>query len=225
MTKIMNDAEDTISREIGSVLSRFGISSKIGSSDNLEDAAISALTDALVKYGKSRTQINKISAVSTLLCSATGMGDKYCGVMCKASLLYDVGNLKIDPRIYEKDNKLTFEEFEIIKQHTVMGRDLLLTQKNPTLDMAAVISAQHHEWYDGSGYPYRLKGHDISLSARIVAVADTTVALYSVRKGRETMEFGEIVEHIKRRSGFHFDPEVVDRFLENKEKILEILAK
>ncbi len=225
MTQPIQNERATVSDEIAKVLSKYSISFKDINKNNAEDKIINALVEALVKYGKSRSGINKISKLSVLLCRAIGMGDRYCDVMEKVSLIYDTGNLKIDPEIYQKENKLTFEEFEIIKQHTVIGRDLLASQKSPLLDMAAVIAVQHHEWYDGSGYPFGLKGENISLAARIVAVADTAVALSSTRKGREIMDFEQIVDHMQKRSGFHFDPEVVDRFIENKEEILRLLAQ
>jgi len=211
--------------EIGTLLGVPETDMMLDPENAFEDELVHVIVEALVKYGKERSQIMKISQISRLLCGAIGLGKTYCDVLGKASLIYDIGNLGIDPVLYKKDNRLSFEEFEIIKYHTIIGRDALLAQKNATLDMAALIAAQHHEWYDGGGYPHSLKGKEIAISARIVSLADTVVALFSPRHGREIMAFNRIVEYIKEGTGHHFDPEVVERFLEYKEEVENILTE
>jgi HD-GYP domain-containing protein (c-di-GMP phosphodiesterase class II) len=192
--------------------------------NSFETKVADTIVDALVKYGKRREQIRKISLMSVLLCQYMGLGQKYCSVLGIASQIYDIGNLSLDATIYMKDMKLSFEEFEIIKHHTIIGHDALRAQSNPTLDMAALVSWQHHEWYDGTGYPQRLKGDQISIAARIVALADTVVTLSSDRPGREKMSFPEIIMHVEKRKGLHFDPDVVTRFLEHKQEVQKILG-
>jgi len=214
-----------VSPEICALLGISDEASIIEPPQHFEAVVSKAIVDKLVAYGKDKKQIDKISQLSTLLCHAIGQDAGYCLTLKKASLIYDVGNLKIDQEIYRKDNRLSFEEFEIIKYHTTIGRDLLRTQKNKMLDMAAKISAEHHEWYDGSGYPHGLKRKEISLPARIVALADTVVALLTPRHGREVMDLEKIVVHIQKRRGLHFDPEVVDHFLKNIKAIKEILIE
>jgi len=189
-----------------------------------EKKVTETIVEALVKYGKRREQIRKISQMSVLLCQYMGLGQKYCSVLEIASQVYDVGNLSLDAAIYMKDMKLTFEEFEIVKHHTVIGHDALRAQSNPILDMAALVSWQHHEWYDGTGYPQRLKGDQISIAARIVALADTVVTLSSDRPGREKMSFQEIIMHVEKRKGRHFDPDVVTQFFKHKEGVQKILG-
>jgi len=196
----------------------------LDSEESFEEAFIAIAIERLVRYGKEKRQILKISRLSTFLCDKMGLGKRYCHVLKNASLIYDIGNLKIDPEIYRKEKRLSFEEFEIIKHHTIIGHDALREQKNPLLDMAALVSIEHHEWYDGSGYPYGLEGEQISISARIVALADTVVALSSFRSGREVMHFEEIIEHVQKRRGLHFDPHLVDLFLEHRTAIKEILS-
>lgn len=212
-----------ISHELSALLGVSGEESLINIEGKFEERVIRIIIDALAIYGKDRNHIMKISQLSSLLAGAIGLGARYSEVLEAASLVYDIGNLAIDPEIYKKDNKLSFEEFEIIKHHTTIGQKALLSQHNPMLDMAALISAQHHEWYDGSGYPAGLKGEEISLPARIVAVADTVAALCSPRYGREIMDFDKVLIHMQRGSGLHFDPEVIERFMENKEQIALIL--
>ena len=115
--------------------------------------------------------------------------------------------------------KLTEDEFETIKSHTVMGRKMLESTKNNLgattyLAMAEDIAYYHHEWWDGCkrGYPERLSGTDIPLSARIMAVADVFDALVSRRPYKDPMTMEEAMDIIVEESGTHFDPDIVDVF-------------
>jgi len=222
-TLYTDDKKTSICKELSELL---GVpSERLAAESNGEfvDGLVNLCVDALVRYGKDRKQILKVSDLSTLLCQKMALGQRYCQVLQKASLVYDIGNLKIDPAIYSKAQRLSFDEFEIIKYHTIIGHDALRAQNDPILDMGALVAAEHHEWYDGSGYPYGLRGEEISISARIVALADTAVALASPRSGREVVSFEEIVAHIEKRRSLHFDPHLVDLFIEHQEEIREIL--
>ena len=192
--------------------------------DNVEALLIADIVDALVAYGKNKEQIHKIAQISMLLSLKMGIEEARDGSMGQAALIYDTGNLSIDPSIYKKGNRLSFEEFEIIKKHPLIGHKTLKAQKNKILDLAALLSAEHHEWYDGSGYPYGLAGEEISLAAKIVALADTVGALSAPRYGRQTVDFSEILSHVQKRSGTQFDPAVVEQFISQKEVISDILA-
>ena len=191
--------------------------------DTMDEILIASIVDTLVTYGKNKEQIHKIAQISKLLSQKMGLGEVHVEIIEKAALIYDVGNLKIDPDIYKKGNRLSFEEFEIIKEHTSIGYEVLKAQKSKILDMGASLSAEHHEWYDGSGYPYGLAGEEISIFARIVALADTAGALSAPRYGRQTVDFGEILAHVHKRSDSQFDPMIVEQFHESKEVIEEIL--
>jgi response regulator RpfG family c-di-GMP phosphodiesterase len=153
-----------------------------------------------------------------------GLKGEYCNQLEKAARIYDIGNIMICSDVYKKDEKLTFEEFEIVKYHTQTGYNILIEQKFSTMDMAAVISAEHHEWWNGGGYPCCLKGKkEIDIAARIVAVADTVGALFTERPGRKAWNYDKIIEYIKRRDGIQFDPSVVEIFLLNQKVIYEVL--
>ena len=191
--------------------------------DLMDEILIASIVDTLVAYGKNREQINKIAQISKLLSQKMGLEEAHAAIIEKAASIYDVGNLKIDPVIYKKGNRLSFEEFEIIKEHTSIGYEVLKAQKSKILDMGASLSAEHHEWYDGSGYPYGLAGEEISVFGRIVALADTVGALSAPRYGRQAVDFGEILSHVQKRSDSQFDPMIVEQFYESREVIEEIL--
>ncbi|MBF0612515.1 MAG: DUF3369 domain-containing protein [Magnetococcales bacterium] len=129
----------------------------------------------------------------------------------RASMLHDLGKMGIPDAILQKPGKLTKEEFELIKNHPRMGMEIL--SKNEWFELARQIAFCHHEKWDGSGYPQGLSGEAIPLPARIVAVADVFDALTSRRPYKEPWPVEEAVEEIRRGSGSHFDPKVVDAFI------------
>lgn len=135
----------------------------------------------------------------------------------RASPLHDIGKVAIPDVILKKPGTLTEAEFAVVKQHTVIGDDMLTlaARQLPTADympMAAEIARSHHERFDGSGYPDGLSGTDIPLAARIVTVADVFDALTSKRTYKPSFKTSEAIEIIKKNAGTHFDPAVVDAF-------------
>jgi energy-coupling factor transport system substrate-specific component len=155
--------------------------------------------------------------------------DAFVSTIAVAAPLHDIGKINISDVILNKPGKLTDEEFAEMKKHTVYGRDMLVrASKNlgetAYLKMAKEIAYSHHEWWDGSrGYPERLKGKDIPLSARIMAVADVYDALVSVRPYKKAFSVDEAFRIITEESGTHFDPEVVDAFVKNRETVEQIM--
>lgn len=192
-------------------------------SASLEAEVIEIFVASLLAHGKDRNQMRQIAQISKILGQSLGLGLAYCDRLEQAARIYDIGNVMICQEIYKKDEKLSFEEFEAVKYHTFMGKDLLEVQGLPTTDLAAIISAEHHEWWDGGGYPAQKKNKEINIASRIVAVADTVGALFRKRPGRNAWEYKRILEYIKPRSGTQFDPAVVDVFIINQEAIHEIL--
>ncbi|MDR3196288.1 MAG: response regulator [Planctomycetaceae bacterium] len=144
-----------------------------------------------------------------------------------AAPLHDVGKMAIPDAILSKPGKLTPEEFEIMKTHVVLGA---ATIKNATeelgftsfLDMGLELCLTHHEKWNGTGYPYKIAGEEIALSGRIMAVADVYDALTSVRPYKEPFTHEKSVQIIQEGRGTHFDPELVDSFLQVHQNFAEI---
>ena len=136
-----------------------------------------------------------------------------------AGLLHDVGKISIPQRIICKPGKLTDEEFQIMKSHPVCSEKLVdnIKQLGP---IGAWVKA-HHERWDGRGYPDGLKGEEIPLSARIVAIADTYDAMTSTRSYRKALEHGEAINENQRCAGSQFDPELAQKFIEMQDLILQ----
>ncbi|HFQ61784.1 MAG TPA: HD domain-containing protein [Epsilonproteobacteria bacterium] len=188
-----------------------------------ENALIDLMVTELIMHGKDANQIRQISQISKILGLSLGLGTRYCDTLEKASKIYDIGNIAIASEVYEKDDALSFEEFEGVKQHTLFGYDILQSQDLPSLQLGAVISREHHEWWNGGGYPSQLKSKEINIASRIVAVADTVGALFRSRPGRSTWSYEKILEYLNTRATIQFDSDVIDVFLINQEAIHEIL--
>jgi HD-GYP domain-containing protein (c-di-GMP phosphodiesterase class II) len=190
---------------------------------SLEQEMIEMFRVSLLAHGKDKNQMYQIAQISKVLGEFLGLGAAYCDRLEQAAKIYDIGNLMICEDIYAKEEKLSFEEFKVVKNHTFIGHYLLKAQGLPITDLASVIALEHHEWWNGGGYPLQKKAHDINMASRIVAVADTVGALFRERPGRPAWEYKKILEYIVSRSGIQFDPEVVEVLFCNQEIIYEIL--
>jgi response regulator RpfG family c-di-GMP phosphodiesterase len=152
--------------------------------------------------------------------------DEFIDNVYKSAPLHDIGKIRITDAILNKPGKLTPEEFEIMKLHSTYGGEIItrliesLTQAS-YLEIARDIALYHHEKWDGSGYPEGLKGEEIPLSARIMAVADVFDALISDRVYKKAFTFEKAVDIIQEDSGTHFDPDVVKAFIDAIDEVRE----
>jgi len=139
-----------------------------------------------------------------------------------ASPMHDVGKIGIPDNILLKPSTLTLEEREVMQQHTVIGHRILSGSDAELLTLAAILAWTHHERFDGSGYPRGLVGEEIPLEGRIAAVADVFDALTSDRIYRPAFNVKEAVSMMRSQRGKHFDPDVLDHFLDAMEEVEEI---
>jgi putative nucleotidyltransferase with HDIG domain len=144
-------------------------------------------------------------------------------VIPRGAFLHDIGKMAIPDAILRKPGPLSSEEFMRMQEHCYHGYHLL--KKIPFLEEAAKIVYAHHERYDGTGYPRRLKGEEIPLGARFVAVANTLGAVTSDQPYRKARSLAEAREEIERWSGRQFDPDVVRAFLSMPDKIWQDLSR
>ncbi len=154
--------------------------------------------------------------------------DKTIEILFKSAPLHDIGKVGIRDKILLKPAKFDYDEFEIMKTHTTLGRDTILHAERslgievPFLKYAKEIALSHHEKWDGSGYPQGLVGNEIPISARLMAIADVYDALISSRVYKTGMPYEKAVAIITEGRGSHFDPEIVDAFLEIQEDFKKI---
>ncbi len=166
--------------------------------------------------------VRRMSQVCHLLAQASGLPEDETAVLMHAAPMHDIGKIATPDAVLLKPGKLTPEEWEIMKQHPAVGLSILDGSSRPILKAAAVIAHQHHEKFDGSGYPQGLKGHDIHRYARIVAVADVFDALCHKRCYKEAWPVEQVTAHLREVAGHHLDPVYVELLIANMELAVDI---
>jgi len=169
--------------------------------------------------------VERVAEYSKLIARLLGYGEEQAELIKKASAMHDIGKVTTPDHILHKPGKHTDEEFIIMKDHAQAGYEILQKSKLPLMQIASIIAHQHHEKWDGSGYPNSLKGKEIHILGRIVAVADVLDALSSSRKYKKGWELDEIFSFLKSQSGKHFDPRIVNLFMDNFGLFMEIRDK
>jgi len=164
----------------------------------------------------------RVGLYSALLAEKYGLSQEDIAKIELAAPMHDAGKIGIADKILLKPDKLSKNEFEMMKTHTQLGHDLLFDEENEYLKAAALIALEHHEKWDGTGYPHGKKGEEISIFGRIVAIADVFDALISVRPYKEPWSFEKAHTLLNENSGTHFDPALIALFNENIEKIRTI---
>ena len=157
--------------------------------------------------------VRRVAEFSKLLALKYGLSEEEAKLVKIASTLHDVGKVGIPDSILNKPGKLTEAEFEIMKTHTTTGYQMLKHSKREILQASAIIAYTHHEKYDGTGYPQGLKGEEIPLYGRITAIADVFDALCTERVYKKAWDLEKIKAFFKAEKGKHFDPVLVDIFL------------
>lgn len=179
--------------------------------------------------------IVRVGRVASLTAKAMGMPPDFCDLIEQAAQLHDVGKIAVPDDILRKPGKLDPEEFELMKRHCFYGqkilqkmtdeefelaknsaehgKQILHSRSSDLIRLAAQIAMTHHEWWDGSGYPYGLKGEDIPIEGRLTAVADVYDALSSKRVYKPAFSRAECVTMITQSAGRQFDPRVVEAFM------------
>ena len=157
------------------------------------------------------------------------ISDRYIDDVVKSAPLHDIGKIKVPDAILNKPGRLEPSEYEIMKNHTVAGNDIIRkaianVSESGYLEEAKNLANYHHEKWDGTGYPTGLKGEEIPLSARVMAVADVFDALVSRRSYKDPMTFEQAMQYIKDGAGKSFDPRVVDAFVD-AEKEVKVVAE
>ena len=169
--------------------------------------------------------IIRMGRYSALIANKRGLTPMEVQHILYASPMHDIGKIGVPDDILMKPGKLTDEEFETMKTHTTIGGKILAHSKSEILKVAEQIALYHHEKWNGTGYPHGLSGDTIPLTARIVALADAFDALTSKRPYKDPFPVEVACDIIKKGRSQHFDPAIVDVFLENIDEILKIKQK
>ncbi|MCG7496215.1 DUF3369 domain-containing protein [Vibrio sp. Of7-15] len=166
--------------------------------------------------------VRRIANLGYHLCKLLGCSEERAQLIKQSSPMHDIGKIATPDAILLKPGKLDPEEWEIMKEHSEIGYNILSGSKRPILQTAAIIAHQHHEKYDGTGYPQGLKGEEISLEARIIAVVDVFDALTHARCYKPAWPIEDVITLLRDSRGTHLDPLIVDTLLNNIDLALAI---
>jgi response regulator RpfG family c-di-GMP phosphodiesterase len=164
----------------------------------------------------------RVGHICATLARNMGMPEEECNKYLLAAPMHDIGKVATPDGILLKPGPLTSDEFEVMKQHTTAGYEILKDSASEMLALAAEIALTHHERFDGAGYPRGLRGSEIPLSGRLCSIADVFDALTSIRPYKEAWTIEAAVENIDAATGKQFDPELVDLFHRSFEEIVAI---
>ena len=166
--------------------------------------------------------VKRVAKYSKLLALLYGLSLEEADTLKMASPMHDIGKVGIPDAILNAPRKLDAQEWKVMQTHAQLGYEMLKTSNKPILKAAAIVAHEHHEKFDGSGYPKGLHGENIHIYGRITAIADVFDALGSKRVYKEAWELEDILELFIAESGKHFDPKLVELFLENLDDFLVI---
>jgi len=166
--------------------------------------------------------VKRMSHYSALLAKAIGMSEEECELLLYASPMHDIGKIGIPDHILLKAGKLDSQEWETMKTHADIGSEILHGSSYQLMQWAQIIALTHQERWDGSGYPKGLKGDEIPLVSRIVAISDVFDALTSDRPYKKAWTIENAMTEIENNSGVHFDPDLVVKFKEILPKVLKV---
>ncbi|MFA5214908.1 HD domain-containing phosphohydrolase [Sulfuricurvum sp.] len=181
----------------------------------------------LGEVGETRSQetgnhVRRVAQYSRLLGELYGLEEEEIKLLYSASPMHDIGKIGIPDAILLKPAKLDPEEFTIMKTHSTIGYNILKNSKRPLLQAAAIIAHEHHERWDGTGYPRGLSGENIHIYGRITALSDVFDALSCERVYKSIWPMETIIELIQTHRGIHFDPQLVDIFMDNMDRFIAI---
>jgi len=169
--------------------------------------------------------VKRVAEYAKLLAQLAGLEDEECDTLMYASPMHDIGKVAIKDSILNKPSKLTDDEIKIMQQHTVKGYHMFKDSEGKILQAAAIIAHQHHEKFDGTGYPQGLKANEIHIYGRIIAIVDVFDALASDRVYKKAWDIEKILTFFEEQKGKHFDPYLTSEFLDNIDMFLTIKQK
>jgi len=177
--------------------------------------------------GESRSKetgnhVKRVAEYSKLFALYYGLPEKEAEMLKQASPMHDIGKIAIPDAILNKPGRFDEEERKIMDTHAQIGYDMLKHSTRPLLKCASIVAYEHHEKWDGSGYPNKLKGEEIHIYGRITAIADVFDALGSDRCYKKAWEDEKIFNLFKEERGKHFDPKLVDIFFDKLTEFLKI---
>lgn len=186
---------------------------------------IERLSQALENNFSAGKHVQRMVKMCQIIASAYGLNESQIHMLKSALPLHDIGKLKVPAEIFTKSGPLNEEQREHVEQHAEYGYQLLKDSRRPLLKTAAIMAREHHEFWDGNGYPMQLKGEDIHIFSRITAIADVYDALRSKLHHKEAWPIEMVVRYFTDQKGKQFEPKLVDIVMQNIDKFEKIQRK
>ncbi len=202
---------------------RYHKSTEVNENQNLKDLITCLISVEEAKDSYTAHHSERVKAYTELLARLLGLSEASVSLITHAAHLHDIGKMGIRDNVLGKPGKLTDDEFSIIKQHPVIGAKILM-QSNYTHELVQIV-LHHHERYDGRGYPEGLKGEEIPIGARIIAIADSIDAMTSKRVYRDAMSLDYCRKEIEKNLGVMYDPAIGKVALDHWNEIVDMLLK
>lgn len=174
------------------------------------------------RSGETGNHVKRVAKLSALLGELAGLDKQQCDLIEVISPMHDVGKIAVPESILDKPGKLTAAEWGVMQQHTTAGYKLLISGQGEIMHYAAQVALQHHERWDGTGYPSGKTGEEIHIFARITAIADVFDALLSERCYKKAWPIEKVIDLYNRECGFQFDPELTRLMLDNIDRFVAI---
>ncbi|MGB3976719.1 MAG: HD domain-containing phosphohydrolase [bacterium] len=174
------------------------------------------------RFVETGNHVKRVAAYAQIIALKAGLSEKDAEILRFTAPMHDIGKIGIPDTVLKKPGTLTPEEYEIMKQHTTIGHNILKRSNRPILKAASIIALQHHERWDGKGYPNGLKGEDIHIFGRIIRLVDVFDALRAKRVYKKAWTTERIIDYMERERGKQFDPRLVDIFIENIDELLAV---
>ena len=174
------------------------------------------------RSGETGSHVKRVAKISAYIGSLYGLNKHECEMLKLVSPMHDIGKLAIPESILDKSGRLSDDEFDIVKQHTLHGYKLLSSSQGYLMNAAAIVALEHHEKWDGSGYPYGKSGEEIHIYGRITAIADVIDALLSKRSYKEPWSEQQVVQFLMQQSGKHFQPELAHLAVDNFSQLIQL---
>lgn len=221
----LRDLEDKIEKII---CIHFDVTELINLNDeivkNQYDILMSLGTAAEKKSKETGEHVKRVASYSKFLAEKYGLDEEQAILIYMAAPMHDIGKIAIPEAILNKSGSLDEVEMTIMRTHTIAGYEILNHSDRPLMRLAGTIALQHHEYYDGKGYPNALVGEEIDIAARIVAIADVFDSLSNARVYKPAWEQEAVIAYFIEQRGKHFDPTLVDLLLANIDEINELTS-
>ena len=166
--------------------------------------------------------VKRMAEYCAKLALLAGLSETEAELLRRASPMHDIGKIAIPDAVLLKPGKLDDKEWSVMRQHPTIGYQILANSERPILKAAAIIALQHHEKYDGSGYPANLRQEQIHIFARIVAIADVFDALSHARCYKAAWPLEEVIDEMRKGAGKHFDPDLLELFINNIDIFVQV---